>query len=92
METKKEGVRTAMGELIAKMEAYRDYELDKHLSVSGLNFAINVARELLTKEREREMKIASDAWDAAVNNTRDLSSHPPAHPNKETYLTTTFKQ
>jgi len=28
----------------------------------------------------------ADAWDAAENHARDMSSHPPQYPNKQTYL------
>ena len=30
--------------------------------------------------------VASKSWDAAVLHTRDVSSHPPAYPNKQTFI------
>ena len=45
-------MKTVMQELVDKLTDYRNSEIEKHIGPSGLNFAINIATELLEKEKQ----------------------------------------
>jgi hypothetical protein len=73
---------TAMQQLLKKIKAYRDTEPEKHTGPTGLNFAINIATELL--EVERTQIIDTGKHFANFNGIEDLDI--------EDYFTTKFKQ
>lgn len=84
---------TAMTEFIANAITARENSKDGYVTYDEV---IEVATSLLTKERERDKKIAGEAFDAGRERQRQITLHTQFNteytaPDKQQYIDNLFK-